>query len=190
MWRLEAVSRVRTKMMVWPSFSHTGKIISFSTSVLSLLVGHTCMQQRWPAPYVRGDPAAPGQAAYRGAPSPAQVLRRTPHCRTPHPASWPTPHTSCCHLRPKSVAGSAQHRGGGVAHHFVLPDDIQGQLLLGDEHPVGMGHRLFRKSLDLRASGAQVRSCRGGRPPLSPTLLSILARTGARAQHVRRQCSR
>lgn len=33
---------MRTKMMVCPSFSHTGKIISFSTAVLSALDGHTC----------------------------------------------------------------------------------------------------------------------------------------------------
>ena len=35
-----AMSRVRTKMMVWPSFSQLGNIISLSTRVLAVRSGH------------------------------------------------------------------------------------------------------------------------------------------------------
>ena len=75
-WSRDAVSRVRTKMMVWPSFSHIGKIISLSTSVFSLLVGHTCTPKR---PDFR---SLPGRAGCSSA-----VSNCRPTCRPlPHAA--------------------------------------------------------------------------------------------------------
>jgi hypothetical protein len=48
-WRLRATSLVLTKMMVWPSFSHWGKIISFSTLTLSSGVGQSCEPNTHPS---------------------------------------------------------------------------------------------------------------------------------------------
>lgn len=46
------VSFMRTKMMVWPSFSQLGKTMSFSTDTLSIGLGHLRAQERCASVYM------------------------------------------------------------------------------------------------------------------------------------------